>query len=165
MNYGTLIIDQSEIKGGSANSGGAIANETAFATARLEIEASTLDDNQAALGGAIYNTGSTAIENSTIAGNSAVQGGGIYSDAGSAILVNVTVSANSASDTAGGIDAQVAAGAFRLLNTIVAGNASPDADVAGAFVSLGHNLISNVGAATGFTAGANGDLVGGAGAR
>lgn len=164
LNQGTLTIDQSEIEGGTAGRGGAIANEATNGPANLSIDSSTLDGNTATLGGALNNYGNVAIVNSTIAGNSASQGGGIDSTGGQTSLLNVTVADNSATTSAGGISTLGGSTTFSLENTIVAGNTSADgSDLAGAFVSQGNNLIGNVGAATGFAAGTDGDLVGGAG--
>ena len=57
-----------------------------------------------------------------------------------------------------------AAGTTQLHNTLVAkdGDAAGSPDAAGAFTSLGHNLLGVLGGATGFAAGKSGDLLGSA---
>jgi hypothetical protein len=80
------------------------------------------------------------------AASEAPDGGGIYADPGVSIW-NTLVAANTASSPASG-----STPAFARTS-----------DVAGSFVSLGHNLIGSIDAATGFSH-ALGDMFGGAGA-
>ena len=105
-------------------------------------------------GGAIGNEGVLTLINCTLSGNEArQQGGGSFNAAGaSATITNCTIAFNNARD--GGGIRNAAGGVVNTLNTLLAGNAaggnSPDAT--GVFTSLGHNLISEIGSATGFNA-------------
>jgi hypothetical protein len=169
LNSGTLVISRSELKGGSAVYGGAISNATSSAS--LSIVASTLDGNTASEdGGAVVNfSGGMSITNTTISGDTARIGGAIASanPANSSIsLINDTIAGNSATLEAGGVYSQTenqqSRDTFGLKNSLIAGNQAPSAaDVLGTFLSQGHNLIGNVGNASGF--GASGDQLGGAG--
>ena len=101
------------------------------------------------------------------------QGGGIANvGTGSIALTNVTLSANAGlggrntdnnqligAARSGGL-ANLSTGSVTLGNAIVAANTATtaDPDASGAFISAGHNLIGNAGAATGFTGA--GDQVG-----
>jgi len=101
----------------------------------------------------------TTIINSTISGNTAERGGGIFNE-GEVATENTTIADNTANTTGGGIFND--GGAVAMHNTIAADNtATTDPDLSGDFTTEGHNLIGDVGAATGFTVDANGDLVGG----
>jgi CSLREA domain-containing protein len=118
-------------------------------------------------GGGIYNRGPLILTNSTISGNSAAGpgvGAGLYhqpsSGAATAALTNDTIVNNNAgsSGEAGGIAdfASGGVGAMSFLNTIVAQNTAgtgPDISAgAGAINSLGHNLIQNTSANSGWIA-------------
>ena len=134
---------------GTADYGGAIFNR-----GDLTIEDSLIEGNSAEFGGGVMNftDGILNISNTTISGNSATagDGGGLY-NLDVATLVNVTVADNSASNGGGGMYNKDAAGATTTINnTLVADNtASSNADLDGAFVSSGDNLIETVGSATG----------------
>ncbi|HEV3341571.1 MAG TPA: choice-of-anchor Q domain-containing protein [Pirellulales bacterium] len=160
LNAGTLVISKSELNGGSALRGGAIANEP---NASLSIDSSTLDGNTAmGEGGAIVNiSGSMNISNTTISGNTAHRGGGIGdSNPTSIALINDTIAGNTATLDGGGIVSANVGNIFGLKNTLVAGNqARSNPDVEGTFLSQGHNLIGNVGTASGFNT-ASGDQLG-----
>jgi CSLREA domain-containing protein len=128
----------------SDTSGGAISNG-----GNLRITNSTFADNHAdGTGGAIqsgtYRTGYVEIRNSTFSGNQAVGDGGAI-HAGSIQLIQSTVSGNtSASGTGGGVFSNGAIGiengAFTTINSIIAGNSSPD--FSGVIqTQLGNNLI------------------------
>ena len=138
----------------------------------LSIDSSTLDGNTATSGGGAYNLGGMSIINSTLSGNSASQGGGILNDGDSSTtfgglvtLTNDTISGNQATGSGGGVGSIATFPELALHNTIVAGNAasSGNADLNGAFTSLGHNLIGDIGSASGLTDGVNGDQAGGNG--
>jgi hypothetical protein len=108
LNAGTLVISDSELKGGLAHNGGAVASEsTANVVASLSIDSSTLDGNVASGdGGAIANLGGgMSIVNSTISGNSAIHGGAIVvtsPQSGVAVmLLNDTVAGNQANNIGG----------------------------------------------------------------
>ena len=164
-----LTISNSSVTGNSAsgaitttNGGGGIKS-----TGTLTISATTVANNTSSglnsQGGGIWNMGVLTSTNSTISGNStASDGGGIYNaSANSVTLTNTTLYGNTASGAGGGLR-QAGSGSLEVKNTIVAGNTGTAGglDVSGAFTSRGHNLIGNVGTATGFANGTNGDLVG-----
>ncbi|MCY2990990.1 MAG: S8 family serine peptidase, partial [Planctomycetota bacterium] len=143
----------------SAYCGGGLLNSSGQVT----IISSTLSGNQATnKGGALLNDVAGArstISNSTLSGNSAPEGGAIANRGGQVEIVSTTIAANSATGTsAAAVWNQ--SGSVSVSNTIVAGTTAGKADVGGGFSSAGHNLIGNVGTATGFTHGSNGDLVG-----
>lgn len=132
---GTLTIDRSTFSNNvaqnsnaNAGHGGAIDVESG---STLKLTNSTLSGNQSVYGGALSNFGGFTIQSSTIAGNQAYIGGGIYGGGSNAQLENSIVGENTASYI------------------------GPDAS--GAFVSLGHNLISNTSGSSGFVA--TGDLL------
>lgn len=172
---GTFTITSSTLNNNQAHTGAACSNGLGI----LTIINSTLFSNVAGAqgglggGGAIV-TGSNALNiiNSTLHNNTGLgQGGGILNlGIGSNInITNSTITQNfSLSGGGGGINNQ-AGGIIKVLNTIIADNntnplqAGPD--LVGAFVSLGHNLLTNNADNTGFTNGVNGDLVGSSSAR
>ncbi len=101
---GSLTVDGVTVSGGSLPSNdnaGAIFNDGGT----LAILSSTLTNNSAGFGGALYNSGSAAaitIADSTLSNNSATQSGGfMLNDSGSATIIRSTVSGNSSSGTAG----------------------------------------------------------------
>jgi uncharacterized protein (TIGR03437 family) len=122
-------------------------------------------------GGGIDNSGALVVTNSTISGNSAnggtTNGGGIWTGFGvatpTATITNSTITNNTASgggDSVGGIFRDN--GTVTVRNSIIAANTNNSTvpDVGSAFTSTGFNLVGNVGTATGFTNGVNGDQVG-----
>jgi hypothetical protein len=129
----------------------------------MAIYASTISDNRAKrTGGGIQVFGTMSITNSTISGNQAswhtpanCSGAGIYvADGSSLLLTNSTVTNNSLAGKGGGLG-RGTSGTIKMRNTIVAGNTSnyfPDADVSGAVVSHGHNLIGNTTGSSGWIA-------------
>ena len=165
---GALSLDRITVRNGhSTGQGGAI--EVAVPESSLVLTSSTLSGNVAeTFGGALVATGSVSITDSTISGNTAVihggglylenvaaatltnstlhgntaayQGGGIYLG-GTATLANVTVTANSTSDTTGeGAGIFVGeVGILNLANSIVAGNRVQGADIAEIKMSSGIN--------------------------
>jgi hypothetical protein len=94
--YGaTLTIRNSSINDNAANHGGAIFN-----LAKLDISGTTMrGNNGGAYGGAINDGGNSAITitESTISGNQASYGGGLYVG-GTVSMTNVTVSGNRATE-------------------------------------------------------------------
>jgi hypothetical protein len=129
----------------------------------MTVTASTISGNTAIWGGGIFNVGTMTVTDSTIRGNSASWGvgGGINNDvngyinnAGGILTVtDSTISGNSAGSNGGGLW-----NGGRVLNTIVAGNSSPNGpDVSGALTSLGYNLIGDGSGVSNLTAT---DLVG-----
>ena len=84
--------------------------------------------------------GFVTIDNSTVSGNEADTGGGIENDGGIS-AVNATIAKNTVSTDGAGI---MSSGSSALRNTLIAANLGAP-DISGAFVSLGHNLVGNVG--------------------
>ncbi len=159
----------------TAGTGGAIYNDQGVAgeTASISIDSSTLSNNVAGIkAGAIYNNDAITILNSTISSNSAnAMGGGIINtphldptigSIGTMSLTNTTIVLNSTDGVGGGFINQSAAGRVNVRNTIISGNTArrQDADVRGAFTSLGANFIGDAGTSSGFINLANGDQVG-----
>src|SRR5690606_5310190 len=96
--------------------------------------------------------------NTTISGNAAPdgEGGGVHSNGPSILLVNVTITDNESLAQGGGLPRTMPTG-LSLLNPIIAGNRgaveSPDISAPPKGVqSLGHNLVGEVGATTGWMA-------------
>ena len=95
-----------------------------------------------------------AIVDSTITGNSATFTGGAVYNSGHLTIIDSTIAANN-----GGID-NTAEVAITIANTIIAGNTNYNLsgifntidDVSGAFNSIGHNLIGDIGSSTGWIA-------------
>ena len=174
-NYGpintTISIEDSTFSNNTASQGGGIYNN-----ARMTISRTTFTGNQATStsditgGGAIqnagYDTSHMTLVGSTISANSATRYGGGILNKGMLYITNTTITENTSGGSYQALDNNEHAGGFTVLeirNTIVADNVG-DRDVGGTgFTSLGHNLIGNVGSATGFTDGVNGDIVGGGG--
>lgn len=121
-NGGTATIAGLTITQGKTNLFGGIYVQAGGA---LTVNGCTFVNNQsAAAGGAILNAGTLSVSDSTFNANSAVTGGAIDNVSGAtATLINCTISGNqalTASGTGGGV---ANAGAFTLLNTLVAQNA------------------------------------------
>ncbi|MCI0438517.1 MAG: hypothetical protein L0177_05240 [Chloroflexi bacterium] len=117
--------------------GGGIVN---FIGGEMRIEGVTVSDNAADdIGGGIANLGiSMVIINSTISGNTALAGGGI-ANLGFMSVHNATITDNSATD-AGVING----GDLMLANTIIAAQSAGDDCLSeGVITSLGHNLDSD----------------------
>ena len=173
----TFAANEVKLEGGTGAVGAGEVNN-------VEITGSTFSGNIAQTGAGAVSLGSTLladttyrITNSTFSGNRAVTGdGGAIGIGGNlsqtTILSNVTITGNHAGGKGGGIvnpSPIWISKPAQLQNTLVAGNTATTSqpDVSGAFESLGHNLIGNIGAtsgsghATGF--GATGDLIGGNG--
>ncbi len=161
FNFGTITVSDSTFDGNQAQDGGAIYN-FAGTSNNVTINSSLFVSNGAAKsGGAIYlaATGSVRLINSTFSKNTANQdGGAIANTAGSLSLLNTTLADNRALAQGGAIFNSASAD---VTNTLIARNAAPlNANISGAYTSLGNNLIGVLGAATGFSDGINGDLVG-----
>lgn len=154
-----LTVLNSEV---SSNFSSGLSGGGIYSTATLTITGSTLAENTAFSGGGLSAvSGLTVITSSTFSSNSASTSGGIVVDSATVSLLNVTVTDNVASSTSG--VALTGSGTVTLQNTLVANNGlyADNVDLIGAFTSAGNNLIGNLGAATGFTNGVNGDIVGG----
>ena len=131
-----VAIESSAIYGNSARYGGGIYN---FANSVLTLGSDTLLHNNAAtiVGGGLYNAGTAWLINATLSGNSAYGGGGLFNDRpdSMASLTNVTLSENSAS--AGG-------GLYNNLGTATLTNVTLSENSA----SAGGGLYNNLGTAT-----------------
>lgn len=149
---GTVTVNNSTISSNTASEGGGIdnaRNNAPFAT--LTLTNSIVYNNTALIdGGGINNrsSASVTIRNSTISGNVARNGygGGIFAN-GTANLVNITVTANSApaptTGRGGGI--YIPTGLLHIGNSLVAGNNAINGkevyNGSGTFASQGNNLF------------------------
>ncbi|NOT48606.1 MAG: right-handed parallel beta-helix repeat-containing protein [Acidobacteria bacterium] len=154
-NSGVSISDVA-ITANSAANGGGIAN----ASRSLFMNRVLVNSNIASVtGGGISNQGffGPTMTNSTITNNSASVGGAIY-NTGSIWLANDTISHNAATDAARGIFNE--SGSINVLNTIIGSDdASTPASLSGAFISKGNNIVTDARNSTGFTNGVNNDQV------
>lgn len=180
MSAGTVRLGNLTITGGHVGGGGYSAGVGDGAGIRqdgggLSLENCTLSGNTVSggFGGAMIRYGgSTTLSNCTISGNNAGDasspgdGAGLDFEAGSTVLSNCTITGNtghtfgSTSSYGGGI--YINAGSTCTLdNTLVAGNSAPNGpDIFGSATSAGHNLIGKTDGSSGFSGGAQGDLVG-----
>lgn len=143
------------IGGNSAANGGGIANAGALFVNRALVNS----NSASAQGGGIFNQGfpSPRITNSTITNNTAAFGGAIY-NRGSMWLANGTISNNTATDAATSIFNE--SGSINILNTIIGRDApAAAASLSGAFSSRGNNIVTDARNSTGFTNGVNNDQV------
>jgi len=99
------------------------------------VESSTFDGNSAPYGGAIDNHGDLDIRYVTLARNTGFEGGGI-NNLGTALLVNDSLSSNSASFVGGGVRNDAGARAT-LWNVTLAGNSAPPGGGGAAYVENG----------------------------
>lgn len=191
-NASDLTVTGSTISGNTADTGGGLygyAGQVQLATSTLSgnaatyggggiytygsalvVSRSTLSGNSAGYGGGIYNLGSSfeglTLANSTVSNNSAnYQGGGLL-NAGTAELINATVTGNNAGDDvgetagqAGGGVANGEGGVLSLARSLISGNTvtGDGAEVAilgGAVSSNGYNVFSHSGQTTAAAIGA-----------
>ncbi|MDQ6860257.1 MAG: dockerin type I domain-containing protein [Verrucomicrobiota bacterium] len=172
---GVVMLARLQITGGilsttAANEGG---GGILHSGGNLTVSGCTVSGNNAFSGdgGGICNrSGSLSLINSTIANNlnqsiySTARGAGIYNEAGAVLVVDSsTVAGNSNASQVAGIYNN---GSARLRNTIVARNDATAlaqryvADVSGAFISDGFNLIGNGAGSTGLGGSGSHDQVG-----
>jgi hypothetical protein len=140
----------------NAGFGGGICNSTA---GTLNVTNSTFNNNLAGFGGGINDLNATmAVTGSTFSNNFARFGGGIFTQQDNVAVTSSTFSGNSG--FGGGIDNN--GGAVSVASSIIAGNTTTTSspDLRGTFTSHGHNLVGKSDGSTGFTNGANGDIVG-----
>jgi predicted outer membrane repeat protein len=156
MGATTATLTNCTVSGNRAGENGGGIDATTATLTRSTVSGNSTSKN----GGGILATIANPT-NCTLSGNTAnADGGGLF--ATTATLLNCTIVENSA--RFGGGVRHFGAGTFNLKNTIVALNlvdftgAGPD--VSGDFTSQGHNLIGDGAGGTGFTNGANGDIVG-----
>ena len=145
--------------GGGIFTAGSASNRGSFNLVNSTVSVNTSVGEAGGLYNYLNCTGS--VINSTISGNiSQVPGAGIV-NAGDLSVINSTITNNMAAFSAGGVRNIFT---IRLRNTIIAYNftstGDPHVDVTGNFNSDGNNLIGISDGATGFTNGANGDVIG-----
>lgn len=148
-----LSIEECVITSKSSSNQTGLINEVAGTT--LLTSSSVVNNSGLGNGGGILNQGTLTILNSTLANNSATQGGALYNElTATTIITNSTVADNSADTTGGGIYNDN--GSVSLGNTIVARNVGSAAAIAddahGFFASSGHNLIGSTAGNSGFGA-------------
>ena len=133
LNFGSLTVSNTTIRGNSAvSSGGGIRNE-----GTLVLTNSTLSLNDADTGGGISNRGPLTLIQSTIGGNTAGYGGGI-SNGGPLTVIQSTISDNFAILDGGGINN---AGSLFLVNSTLSGN-NADGDGGGIFNAFTANVYN-----------------------
>jgi hypothetical protein len=139
---------------GTTGHGGGIFNESGT----LTVSDSTVSNNSAGvlgLGGGIDNdAGLLTVSDSTVSNNSVSfdgLGAGIVNGIGTSTISGSTVSNNSVGSSGDGGGIVNLFGTVNLANTIVAGNSAggSDPDIDGNYAITDHNLIGNVGDATG----------------
>jgi predicted outer membrane repeat protein len=130
----TILFNDTTLQNNRAFSGGAIFNEGS-----LEIRDSLIAGNEANDGGAIRNNSELTISSSTLQGNSAEVGGAIFNK-GTVSLLNVTLAENT-SATLGGAIFNEEGGAISV--TFVTINGSSALSGAGLFNSGGTIFIKN----------------------
>src|SRR5205807_8288351 len=159
---GTVNVINCTISGNSAfrdNSLGGFGAGISSTNGTLNVINSTITGNTANVDGhgggigvasILGATSVTNIVNWTVTGNSAGFGGGIDNDNARLNVTNSTISGNTAiSGEDGGI---LSSGTTTVKSSIIARNGGSPADVAGAFISAGFNLIGKTDGSTGFTA-------------
>ena len=135
-NSGTLTLTRCLFSGNQStgNNGGALSN-----IYNMTVVSCTLTGNNSNLGGGIANfgpaggsnvVGIVVVINSTISNNSAVrQGGGIYTNAGAVSVTNCTLSGNSAASFSGGGIYTYDTGSTTIENTIIANSVGGNFEV------------------------------------
>ncbi|PYT01519.1 MAG: hypothetical protein DMF63_01340 [Acidobacteria bacterium] len=156
--YCSLDLTEVSVVNNFALYGGGIAN-WGYVNVTRSLFAGNRGNNQ---GGAIYNIRFPArtfrITDSTVTGNSAGVHGAISND-GTMLLVNDTITHNSADDLTTGI-ASYPEGTVTVLNSIIGSDTSPTlTSLGGAFISLGNNIITDARNSNGFVNGVNNDQV------
>jgi hypothetical protein len=154
-NESTLTVSNCTISGNGANGatgmsgkGGGIDN---FGT--LTLSNSTVSGNSAptGVGGGIHNARQMTVSSSTVSGNVSNDGGAGILNQGNLTLTSSTLSGNFSSFAGGSGLCILDPGTVHARNTIIAGNTADYApDLIGDIGSLGHNLIGNTQAGSGF---------------
>jgi hypothetical protein len=154
-----VYLNDVAVTDNSANRGGGIANAGIINMRRALIN-SNITTAATNNGGAIMNINAESaalISNTTLTENSAVNGGAVYNE-GTLTLVNNTITNNRATNS--GSSLLNAGGTINVLNTIIGMDiASSISSLSGNFNSLGNNLITDARNSTGFTNGVNNDQV------
>jgi CSLREA domain-containing protein len=158
---GNLTLINCIVSNNSASgSGGGMQNfSTSTVTIINSLFTGNVSNGSTGGGGGAFN-GSVRIVSSTFSGNRAPagSGGGIQSNGTlPGLLTNVTIANNSSLNNGGGLHRGSTNVNFAIRNSIISGNsgaeASPDVtNSAGGLVSLGSNVIRNIGTSTGWIA-------------
>jgi predicted outer membrane repeat protein len=143
-NDGTLTVSNCTFSDNvAADHGGAIDNQGTAAVSNSTFFGDFTTAPKQGKGGAISNEGSLTVSNSTFASNLAYFGGAIYNDnnypRATLLMINCTVSSNSATKQGGGIFSTAGGLTFTLQNSIVAGNFG--GDISGGFSDRGNNVL------------------------
>jgi CSLREA domain-containing protein len=145
-NYGTLYVQNTTLRENSADqgTGGGVATNSTFpsATTYTVIDSTTLNENTATQGGAIYHRqGWLAVLNSTLASNAAQSGSALFVKAVGGTIQNSTVRFNrGTSDVFTGAGIHLASSAsLNVFNTIV----SYEYSGPNCFVESGSSLLNN----------------------
>jgi CSLREA domain-containing protein len=163
-NNGTATVTKTTINNNDTSSKyGNIGGAGIYNSGNMTVNDSTISNNKAnRFVGGIRNSGQLTLTNSTVSGNGGSfynspfgfgSGGGIYNtNIGKLILTNSTITYNTSFVHGGGL-CHDSSGTVTVRNTIISGNVagSPFADVAGAVVSQGFNLIGNTTGSFGWT--------------
>jgi predicted outer membrane repeat protein len=153
-----ILLTDVALTSNTAFQGGAIYNEGTLSLTRSLVNSNSNSASPNAAGGGIYNAGAQSVANlvnSTLTQNTSLSGGAVF-NAGNLLMINNTVSHNTASNAASSV---YNAGTANVLNTIIGMDNTAVSSLSGAFVSMGGNLITDARGSTGFTNGANGDQV------
>lgn len=139
-NNGSCSIRDTTLHDNYAGLGGAIYNDV---DGDLQAAATTLHHNTARGGGGIVNRGTIQLTNTTFFANTAAGTndlpGGAFRNSGHANLLHCTIAGNSADKGGGGIYNETT---LILTNTIVAGNAAGNCFLQNGLISKGGNLDS-----------------------
>jgi hypothetical protein len=140
-NAGTLLLEDMEIFGNTASRGGGLANlEGRVEAARVWIHDNTATSGDAQGGGISNDWGEVLLLDSTISANTAKYGGGLASRYyGNNVLSNSTISGNTANGTSarGGGLWMDQSSQLELINTTVTANAATGTSAAGGGAALG----------------------------
>ncbi|MEM7113573.1 MAG: choice-of-anchor Q domain-containing protein [Chloroflexota bacterium] len=146
------VVDSTFADNQAATWGGAILNGN---TGTATISGSTLVDNEARLGGAIFNNKTLIVSNSTLVDNVASKhGGGLYNAANDSLDISFSTIANNS-----GLGLYDNGGTIALNASILANNSAGDC-VHKNSLSGGHNLIQDADSACGLSDGSDGNLIG-----
>jgi predicted outer membrane repeat protein len=151
---GVLEVTECTFDGNISDTGNGGAIATA---ANTTITGSTFKGN---IGGALEVGSTLFLSNSTFFGNSNDIGGALKLVGTNQVVLDCTISGNSASVNGGGV---YATNLPHFRNTIVAGNTGPNPDFSGTGYSEGFNLIGNPAGNSGFGIAGSHDQVGAVG--
>lgn len=151
------LFDSALLNNGAQNGGAIQINQSRLTVVR-SLFASNIATND---GGALNIIGaesSVAITCSTLTNNAALNGGAIFNK-GSLSLINNTITRNTGFAVASSIYSHNS-GLIRVLNTLVGRDLNQvSTALDGTFISLGSNLVTDARNSVGFTNGVNGDQV------